>query len=118
MLSAFVGDGYEEPGFIAAVENLHPELTFTFRPLTAEELGDHTASTAHADERGKRKVVADKLAKKLVSWSLVDQHNNPVSVSAENMLKLKPRVFARLFEIVWGYDAPETQAKREGDVKN
>lgn len=117
MVSAFIDDGYTEEGCLEAIPRLMPELRFTFRPMTREELAAFAAQHKNVDEKGYAKGVAERLAAKIVKWSVEKADGTAVPCTAENLLKLKNIPFQRLHEIVFGH-AVSDEAKREADAKN
>lgn len=117
MLSAWIDDGYTETGRLEAIPRLMPELTFTFRPMTRDELAGFAAQHKNADEKAYARGVAERLAVKITQWSLTKPDGTAVPVTADNLLRLKNIPFQRLHEIVFGH-AVTDEEKREADAKN
>jgi len=107
--SVFV-DGQNRPFFCAAAERLHGQLSGEFRPALHEDCERYDASIKKVprDEHGKTAaVVAGVIAKHLVSWSVTEKP------TAENIRRLHPILFNRLYLIVTGRDpgdAPPVEA--------
>lgn len=102
--SAFIDDDYNETGRIAAVEGLHPEVRFSYRPMTAQEWMRCLSECEGKTLIESREVQAKWLTKKLISWDIRDRSGNPVPATVEKSLKLHAPVFHRLFNIVAGQE--------------
>ena len=112
MTLAFVpDDGYTEKGYIAPVSGLCPEIRFEFRPtkqLEREQYTEQMRKISPGNSSAANHVSCNFLAKKLVSWNLTDSDGNNVPISAEIVGKLKAFVFDRLFLIVLGNSASDS----------
>ena len=95
MLSAFITEDCIEERYIEAVDRMHPEARFKFRPILAEDRAEfiHRAGKEEDPKRAER-IAGKALADHLVSWSLGDD------VSPARIMKLKPSLLARLVTIV------------------
>jgi hypothetical protein len=113
-ISAFIGDGYTEQGYIKAIPKVSDAITFEFRPMTLEDQAQWSKEWAKLgkveDGVGQRKLSAAWLAKKLVSWDVAGQIGKdptgaPVigivdCTKPENLMRIKDTVFFKLFNIV------------------
>ena len=95
MLSAFITEDCIEERYIEAVDRMHPEARFKFRPILAEDRAEfiHRAGKEEDPKRAER-IAGKALADHLVSWSLGDD------VSPARIMKLKPSLLSRLVSIV------------------
>ena len=95
MLSAFITENCIEERYIKAVERMHPEVRFKFRPILAEDRAEFIHRTGkEKDPKRAERIAGKALADHLVSWSLGDD------VSPGRIMKLKPSLLARLVSIV------------------
>jgi hypothetical protein len=116
MPSAFIDDGYTLDGYIAENPGLYPAVEFQYRPMTRRETavleGDIMRTRdAEAGETEAAKVVA----RKLVSWNLVDRAGKPVPISADNLLRLQPVLGGTLLEIVRGRRASDRKPDQQAE---
>lgn len=111
-------DGYTEEGYIAAAPRLHPALHFKFRPALLADRVDYVTAAEKLKGWKARQYEAALLARKLVDWSLCDGRGQPVAVNEGNLLRLKAKLFDRLFNVVMGEQAPDEDpagAERRAD---
>lgn len=106
-LLAFIPDGYTETGILREVPGLHPRIKFRFRPLLIEQRVEYFAVAEKLQGMQLRRLVALHLSRQLVDWDLKDPQGNVIPLTPEAILRLKPRVFDRLFEIIAGEAAPD-----------
>lgn len=101
-MSAFIPieDGWTEAGYIAESPRMHPAVRFQFRPVLVSE---RSAIAREYDRRPHEvaKVNAEHLARKLASWNL------PLPTTADNILRLRPRLFDRLLAVVFGNESSD-----------
>lgn len=102
LLDYIPDDGYTELGYIKANGRFHGEFRFEFRPMLIEERGPLFAAAGKMAADAYSRKCAAEVAKKLESWSLLDRQRHPVAISPANVLRLKPKLHDRLFEIVLG----------------
>ena len=101
MISAFITDDCIEKSYIKAVNRMHPECRFEFRPILAEDRAEFIHRIGKEEDAKRAERIAGKaLADHLVSWSLGDD------VSPARIMKLKPSLLARLVTIVLYADDP------------
>ena len=113
----YIPDGYDEPGYIKENPGLHGELRFRFRPmLRADRIVIVTAAANLPPE--KRGANAAKAIKaRLILWDLKDKDGKPQEITEENILRLKPALFDRLEDIVYGYSASDPDPQWTADQK-
>jgi hypothetical protein len=92
--SAFIEDGYTATAYIAARRNIHSEVRFSFRPCVVEER-TKVINAVRKDDDNADLITGDMLSKKITKWSLPSGKLN-----AKSIMKLKPAIFNRLFDIV------------------
>lgn len=119
-ISGFVGDGYEVPRFIRGEARLYPNVELTVRIMQLTERSQWAAEQSRATEGEQTEITSRWLADRIIKWSL------PVKPTAENVGKLVPALYDRIFAIVWGVSggdplpgtgkAPE--ANQEADAGN
>ena len=109
MTCAFIDDGYQEKQLIRGEEGLYPSVWITFRPLTTSEVSEWTQEIDGKKSVDIKKITARGINDHIVSWDL-DRDPNP-----KDILKLKPALFDRIFNLLWGYAAGDEQ---ETDLKN
>ena len=101
MTSAFITENYIEQRYIEAVDRLHPECRFKFRPILVEDRATFLDDVANEKDPKRAERIAGKaLADHLSSWSLGDD------VSPARIMKLKPSLLSRLVSIVLYADDP------------
>ncbi|WP_397568529.1 hypothetical protein [Schlesneria sp. T3-172] len=119
-MCSYVPDGYTRDGYIAPsvheadAESLHGELDFTYRPATRLDVvkidAEIRIAVRNQDFDPLCAVRAEQLACKFVAdrviaWSLRDQGESPVRVSAEACERMQPFLFSRLYNIIRGVQA-------------
>lgn len=118
MRSDFLRDGYTEPGFIAAVAGLHGTLAFEYRPTLPEQQSDLISTADSLKAAAYDRKCADFIAKHLVSWDLKDDKGQAVPVSAVNVLRLRPKLYNRLYHIVLGLGATDINPEWPDETKS
>lgn len=101
-------DGYTEPGYIQPLPHVHGEFRFTFRPTLVEERSQAMEAAGQLKADACDRAAASQIVQKLVTWSLVDARQRPVPITAKNVLRLKGRLFDRLYGIILGTEASDT----------
>lgn len=92
---AMINDGFTLTAKIAAVPNLHPEVTFSYRPVSWVDQARIT-QTVPKDAEEAMTHRAREVAKRLVSWSLAG------TPTPELLMRLQPGIFFRMESIVLG----------------
>jgi hypothetical protein len=110
-----IHDGYTESGVIRGIPRLHNDLAFKWRPMTNEQLGDYAEAAGKVSGRRWKRLMATVLAGQLVEWSEKDDQGSQVDITPASVLRLKPRLFNRLFMVISGEDAPDEQPGKPDD---
>lgn len=124
---ATIDDGYDEKGFIKAVEGLHPAIRFEMRRMTAEEQRRHQKTIRRLGDNDTEYfgVAAEMIAGHVTWWDVrhFDRHLKDASalpITKDAILrKLKPEVIAKLVSILSGMTPsdldPEWESKEDAD---
>jgi hypothetical protein len=100
-------DGYTRRGYIKAEENHYGSLAFTYRPALVEERDRITESLKQNPSNKSNEHIRGLLKKQLHDWDLVNDKDQPVEVNAENIRRLHPIVYDKLYLIVTGQIATD-----------
>ncbi len=103
----FIPDDYNETAYIKETPGIHNAVRFTFRPMLSEE---RTVIFRKVDSISPEKIDAlyvSAMARRIHEWSIKDAAGNPLPVTAENLRRLKPALFFRLWMIVAGMEPPD-----------
>jgi hypothetical protein len=103
----YLTDSCTRPGHIAAAQQLHGPLRFTFRPALTSERSRLAEAAGEMNPEAFDAHAAGFLAGKLVRWDLHDDQGQPVGVSAEALLRLQPELFVKLYSVVLGATASD-----------
>ncbi len=108
-----IRDGYTKDGYIAAVERLHDELRFKFRPMLPEQLESLSAAVEKADASKASLLVAAAMQKHVTEWGETWEAPEclPASLIVDNFRRLHPLVLAKLRRIVEGVSAGDLDPK-------
>ncbi|MCC9608518.1 hypothetical protein LOC68_09870 [Blastopirellula sp. JC732] len=104
----FLDDGYFETGHISALDGVHGELHFVYRPMIHADKEAYYELAKRADV-APTTAIATFVTRHLQEWSLA----RPIEV--EQVERLRPRLLERLFYIVMGEIASDQEAT---DLKN
>ncbi len=123
MALGFINDGYTETAVIVEVRGLYPRVQFRFRPMLIEERVEYFRAAEKMTGLQLRRYVARWLAKKMQDWDLKDQKGNVVPIAEDAMLKVKSRLFDRLFQIISTEEPPDespdrTAEEQDGEIKD
>jgi len=99
-MPAFIDDGYEFDGYIAAVPDAHEAINFEYRPAGADSINRHSWSFANADEYNEK--VNNLLAEHVLAWDICGKNKQPVEITPANCGRLLDSVRRRLKDIVSG----------------
>lgn len=128
-MSDLIEDGYTEEGYIAAEDGIHGPLEFTFRPLlpaTRDKLYGFINRDQYEQfhDAAAKTIIRDG---NLVEWSLADSKGNPAGRTEQNLKRIKPKLFDKLYAIMAGTRASDRKpdgsgggkkVDMEGDAKN
>lgn len=114
-----INDGYTEAGYIRAEEGLHGALSFRYRPMLAEQRDAVDEELIRKKAREGSQLLAAALHKHLVDWDLANAAGTTAPISLENIRRLRPALFDKLYHIVSGRKAsdadPSATARDEAD---
>ena len=130
-MSDFIDDGYEEEGYIAAVDGVHGPLEFKYRPALGK-LADKVLALIQGERPNWDAFWAETtkaLARDphlLKSWSETDRHGQPVPITEANLMRVRDVKFHKLWGVVSGSRPSDTrpdgtkprQPDLEADSKN
>ena len=106
-----INDGYNERGYLRGVPGLHPDIRFTFRPMPVLQRGKLMAAASQLNGQDDKIFLlqAEKIVKEnyLLEWDIADSRGEVLPITAENLLKQKPRVFFSIVAIVLGSEASD-----------
>jgi hypothetical protein len=111
-------DGYTEQAFIKAIAGIHGDFRFTYRPMLPDERADLFASAGTLTPDKHEHRVGRELASRIVSWSLVNARGQAVPVSEHTVMRLKPRLFARVYETISGVTPSDPDPKAPSEDKS
>ena len=116
MGSLFIRDGYTERGYIAG-DDIVPALRFKYRPMQPEDVAEFMDKLARLSGRDGERYVARAIAPQVVEWDLADD-GKPLEVNADNLLRIRKRVYQRIVSIVMGHETGDVdpswdEAKQE-----
>lgn len=124
-----VDDGYTRDGYIAAIEGLHGEIAFSFRPLTRDE---RDAVNVRIGKKAKGETTTDVMAnvicRQVKDWSIADV----VALEPGVVKRMHPALVDKLYLIVagsiasdlrpddtdWPGAQPTTDTDEATDLKN
>lgn len=113
----FIDDGYTLPGYIAAEPRLYPALRFQYRPMLAKERARVTEKILkHKDSAKAEEIAAETVVAHVSEWTLTNSKGEAVKIAPENVLRMQPRLFDRLYSIVMGREAPDADPEFTGGV--
>lgn len=120
---AFIPDGYQRNGFIQGTD-FHPDMCFVYRPTTIIERTVINGSVRIEYAKGTRegfakseKLGAEALVAHLLSWDVKGPNVHEVELTAENVLRIEPHLFVRLYQIIMG-ESISDELEEQASVKN
>lgn len=110
----YIEDGYTETGYITAVDGIHGELRFEYRPavgriadrITGMIQGPNADWERWWDESSKALAVKPGLLK---AWSIKDRKGNAVPITAANIQNVRQLLIHKLWMIVAGQMASDPE---------
>jgi hypothetical protein len=111
-------DGYTEAGVIVAVPGLYPRIEIEFRPMLMQERADYFKGAEQLQGGNLRRFAAGYLKKHLVKWDLRNRKREAVPITVETVMKLKERLFNRLFAIVSTDEAPDIEPDKLPEARD
>ncbi len=112
----YLADGYTQPAYLKGVPNLYEDLRFTYRPAVIEERSQILANFSTTKPDAFDRKVALFLAQKIKSWDIVDPPGQDVEVTAAAILRLPPELFQKLWQVVGGFEACDTDPDWPADA--
>jgi hypothetical protein len=116
MPTAFIDDGYTREELILESKR-HPAVRIVYRPMLHGERNRVVLRTLQLSEKGERgieeaaRLVAESLARHIVWWDVSDGSGALVPATAENMSRLEPNLFEKVYSAVAGFDDEQESAK-------
>src|SRR5574341_403453 len=116
-------DGYTETAVLHEVRGLYPRVQFRFRPMLIEERVAYYRVAEKCQGMQLRQLVATYLTAKIQDWDLKDAKGQVLPLKPETFVRLKSRLFDRLFAVVSTEEAPDEspdkdQQDAEGEIKD
>jgi|10_taG_2_1085330.scaffolds.fasta_scaffold00075_34 hypothetical protein len=112
MPAAYIYDGYTQPGRINAVDGLHPEVNFLFRPKFGGDRAEvYSRMKLHAEGRNREDIVDVAIAGSMVEWDVRDGNDGTVPIHPQHVARLHPKVKLKMFEQVMANQPAEEAAK-------
>ncbi len=108
----FIDTGCTESGFIEGVPRLYPSVAFTFQPMLIDERTAYLKAGTKLDGLQLRQLAARYLESHLKDWDLRDAKDDVVSITTANLLRLKERLFNRLFAVVSTEEPPDARPEQ------
>ncbi|HTU22509.1 MAG TPA: hypothetical protein VMG10_31010 [Gemmataceae bacterium] len=115
VLAFIPDDGYTESGTIIGMPGLYPTVNFSWRPMLQEQLVAYYKAVEKASTWQTRQIVAKLLAEHIVSWDIKDKKEQVMEIKTARCLRIKDKLFTRLFGIVSGQEAPDVQSGQTDD---
>lgn len=119
---AYIPDGYTRAARIDACD-FHPPLAFEYRPMLSVDRAVFRRRIARLAPEGlagivaAERIAAGEIARRLVSWTLIDPAGELVPIAGTTVLRVEPHLLAKIAEIVLGL-APDATAHEQADEKN
>lgn len=101
----FINDGYTEAGYIAAVERMHGEMRFTYRPMLPEEVDEAQAVLDQNNVARSHGLIRGILVKRIIDWS------SDLPVTVESLRTIRPVLWNRIYMIVAGRSPSDPDPK-------
>lgn len=111
----YIPDGYTEPFTIIGIPGLYPTVSGTMRPMLQEELVAYYKAIEKASPWQVRQMVAKLLADHLVTWDVKDDKDQTVPIKPAPILRLKDKLFSRLFGVVSTQEPADLQPESTSD---
>ncbi len=108
-----IADGYTERAWLNELAGVYGRVEFSYRPMLQEEIVAYAQSSKAKTGMDLRQFVAALLSHKLKEWDLRDGKGVVVPITAGNLLRVKERLFMRLWDVVSGDAAPDGVLDRD-----
>jgi len=108
--------GYTEKGFVKAEKGIHGELRFEFRPVLVTDRSAHVSAIDGMKADAFDRKTAEVIEQHLISWDVTNAKGQPVPPTRINILRLKPRLFAKLYSIILGFEPSDIDSQWDQDA--
>lgn len=107
---AWIEDGCTLDGFVKAERGMYPDVHFKYRPLTATERATVMKKINDSSAAEGEIVSAKMIAGRVLEWDIEGRRaDQTLEITADNCLRLKPRLLARLYWIITGDQPSDIQ---------
>lgn len=110
-----IGDGYTESGTIAGIAGLYPAIHLSWRPMLIEERATYLKTAERLSGVQLRQLAAARMERHLTEWDVKDSGGNIVPTSVASLMRLKERLFNRLFAIISNEEPPDVVTDQDAD---
>ncbi|MBI1914546.1 MAG: hypothetical protein HYS12_07385 [Planctomycetes bacterium] len=106
VLGVIPDDGYSERGRVNGIPGLYPPVVLRWRPMLVSELSEFWQRAEALKGPQLRQLMAAQVAGKLKEWDLQGprkadgSEGDVLPITKEQVLRLKPGLFDRLFAII------------------
>jgi hypothetical protein len=118
VLAFIPDDGYSESGVLFAVPGLYPSVRLEWRPMTQEVRAEYYKASEKLQDFPLRRLAAGYLAKHLKSWDLKNRKGEALPVNQTNALRVKEKLFNRMFRVVLNEEPPDLEPDRAEEDKD
>ena len=115
MPSAYIDDGYTLSATVHSDAGLFDDFRIVYRKMAKAEQAEFDTKAKDQTPIVIARLMADWMAKKLVSWTLKKRDQSPISISQKSCLQTDEPAFNAVWNYVTGYSAadPETEDDAE-----
>lgn len=100
-LKAFIQDGYTRTAYFAETR-MYPAINITFRPmLVSDQALIYDQIAKQTDARKRQELAAATMQQYLIDWDIEGISHE----STRDILKLQPKLFTRMFDVIAGEEA-------------
>ncbi len=117
LLNFIPNDGYTEKVYLKGIPRLTSDVRIEVRPMLVEERSVYSRAASSLGPAETNQKAAGVIRERLVSWDLKDAKGQPVPITHENILRLKPALFERLFSIIAGLDAGDEDPEKPSEER-
>lgn len=114
-ITGWIHDGYTRIAFIAKdPSGLYPDVSITYRPMLVQDQAVIFHEMEKADPRRRQSIAADAIRQRIVTWDLKGIEHG----KTEDILKIQPRLFNRMFDIIMGYEGGDPNPDEDIELSN
>lgn len=110
-----IGDGYEESGVITGIPGLYPTIFIRWRPMLIEERATYLKTAERLSGVQLRQLAASRMERHLTEWDVKDAGDHVVPITVASLMRLKERLFNRLFSIISNEEPPDIITDQDDD---